>query len=103
MDSKKVCEICDFGYWLRTKYRGADSPEGDFYADMIRDIHRHRPPFHRHYNPYVRWTNSYDWIKNHLEELGACNAAVETFEELWKKYLRDCPEGAKRIEAMVSE
>ena len=92
MDSRP---LWDFGCWLRAKYRGADSPEGDFYADMIRDIRRERPPFQATYTPYARWTNSRDWIRNRLETLNACLAAIETFESLWKKYARDCPEGAK--------
>ncbi|MBR1805607.1 MAG: hypothetical protein IJ774_04365 [Selenomonadaceae bacterium] len=95
MDSKP---LWDFGYWLRVKYRGSDSPEGDFYADMIRDMRRERPPFHETYTPQIRWKNSYDWIKNHLEELGACYVAIETFERLWKKYARACPEGAKNAD-----
>ena len=99
MPSKK---FWDFGYWLRRKYKDADSPEGDFYSDMRRDINRQRPPFHQKYNPYVEWKNSYEWIKGHLEEVGACSAAVETFESLWKEYKKECPEGVKRTEDFIS-
>lgn len=98
-DSKRVW---DFGYWLSRKYRGADSPKGDFFEDMLRDMYRQRPPFHQRYQPIVSWINSYKWIKNHLEELEACCAAMETFEELWKEYKSECPEGVKRIEERCS-
>ena len=95
---KEAMKVWDFGYWLKRKYKDADSPEGDFYADMLRDIHRERPPFHQRYDSCVPWINSYDWIKKRLETLGACYAAIETFEGLWKKYKRACPEGVKRTE-----
>ncbi len=99
---KEAMRIWDFGYWLKVKYKDADSPEGDFYADMIRDINRRRPPFHQNYNPYMPWVNSYEWIKEHLEEVGACYAAIETFESLWKKYKRACPEGVMRTEERIN-
>ncbi len=40
---------------------------------------------------FPRESNQYHEIKSYLDSIGACEAAIESFEEAWSEYLREYP------------
>ena len=73
---EQVYNTSPFFLWVKEKYEGNDSPEGDFAKDMAcdRDFPSLAEP---------------DIIRRYLMSIGACDDAMEVFEDLWKEYERE--------------
>ena len=61
-----------FFKWVKKNYLKQDSPLGDFAKDMAGDFDFPKRA-------------DYRVISRYLDQVGACSAAVECFEELWKE------------------
>lgn len=65
-----------FFRWATKNYGKANSPLGDFAKDMLHDVEF--PVF-----------SEEGVIKDYLCGIGACDGAIEAFEELWRLYERE--------------
>lgn len=72
---EEIYNTSPFFIWVKENYDGEDSAKGDFAKDMVCD--KDFPSL-----------AEYDFIKRYLENVGACDAALEVFEKLWKEYER---------------
>ena len=75
MDTSDEVSGKDVNPRIVENYDGEDSAKGDFAKDMVCD--KDFPSL-----------AEYDFIKRYLENVGACDAALEVFEKLWKEYER---------------
>lgn len=57
------------------KYKSKKSPRGDFVKDMLADFDFPK-------------TADYEVIKSYLEQIFACDGAMDAFEDLWRDYER---------------
>ena len=71
-----------FYNWMKKNYEGEDSERGDLFEDMKCDKGFPRNPCPGKYDAW------FDIIYRHLKILGACNEAIDTFEECWRDYVK---------------
>jgi len=71
-----------FYNWMKKNYEGEDSERGDLFYDMKRDKAFPRNP---HPGKYDGW---HKLIISHLHSKGACDEAINVFEECWRDYVR---------------
>ena len=71
-----------FYTYMRRTYGGADSPEGDFAEDLLRD----KESFPR--NSSCKFTGWHDQIRNYLSRHNACRECLEVFEKCWTEYVK---------------
>ena len=65
-----------FYHWLLKKYRGKDSPKGDFAEDA---------EVNYAFYAYNDFNDLYSYLCSH----NACSEAIEVFKKLWREYQRD--------------
>jgi len=75
-------ETCFYDWALRI-YVNKDNPRGDLARDMQRDADFPR-------------TNDKKAILVHLKRAGACDAAIQTFNDAWQYYAR-CQKKAETV------
>jgi len=67
---------------MKKNYRGEDSDRGDLFEDMERDKGFPRNP---HPGKYAGW---FEIIFGHQVNMGACDKAIDTFEDCWRDYVK---------------
>lgn len=67
----------NFYEWCLEKYLGKDNRFGDFAEDMYANA------------SFPKEVSSKKQIEEHLENMLACDEAIEVFKKLWKKYMED--------------
>ena len=72
MDKQKS-KSTSFTNWLRDR-KQEDTRIGDLARDMLQDT------------SWPKKATTKKAFRQHLEEMGACDAALETFEEAWTRY-----------------
>ena len=80
--SKSTAAGATFYQWLLSQIECPDNV-GDLARDAAGDTN------------FPQKSNSYEEIKNYLHEIGACNAAIESFNEGWLEYINQYPERIK--------
>jgi len=72
-----------FYNWMKKNYENDDTERGDLFEDMKRDKN-----FPRNTNPgkYDGW---FEIIFRHLVNTGACDEALDVFEECWREYVKN--------------